>query len=151
MEGMKKSTEIVVDGRRYLCNKYPGRFALRLLTRLTKLLAKPVAMTVVAETSESEKTDRIGLIGGAIDSLMFNIDPDAFEQLVTDVLEGTSIVDGSSHRSIIFDTDFMGSMAHLAKVLKEILAFQYSDFLAAGAIDLPSLAAQMKKGKIQAL
>lgn len=147
----KKSTELDVDGKRYLCSKYPARYAVRLLSKLSKILAKPLGMVALLESSQDEFKGKVDILGNAIDALMEHVDPDTFDKLILEILEGTTFFDNGKNRPIIFDTDFQGELLHLMKLLKEVLAFQYGHFLADGAAGLPSLAALSKTGKIRAL
>ncbi len=147
-----KSQELDVDGTRYLSTKYPARYASRLFAKLFKIVGKPLSMLAIGETKQSEGKDRMDLIGGAIDALMGEVDPSNFDRLLTEILEGTTIFDANgSNRKIVFDTDFQGRMFHLMKLAKEVLTFQYGDFLEGSVAGLPDLTTLRKQGVVKAL
>ena len=64
-----------------------------------------------------------------------------------------SIFDGDTNRPIVFDIDFQGKLGHLFRLLKEILSFQYADFLGDLAAITPKIPASKKQktGRIKAL
>ncbi len=121
---MQRSTEFAVGDRRYQTTQYPATKGLKLLTRLSKIVGKPLGM-FASRLDEKATPD---LIGNAIEAMLAQVDEEIVVKLVDDILSSTQIIENSTYRPINFNIDFAGSYGHLFKVIKEILSFQYSDF-----------------------
>jgi hypothetical protein len=133
----------------YLATQYPARQALQLLIRLSKVVGKPLGILTAQTDDEQTKKN---LIGEAIDALTQKIEADETLNLVEQILKCVTIFDGDTNRQIIFDIDFQGRLGHLFKLLKEVLSFQYADFLGDLAAITPKMAASKKEnGRIKAL
>lgn len=144
----RSSEEIYVDNKRYLVTHYSGSKSLKLLHRLAKIVGEPIGLMSAQGLDSSVGPE---LIGQAIRSLTQSCTPEEFEKLARDVLEGCQVYDDESMnmRMINFDLDFSGNIGHLFKLLKEVLTFQYSDFLGGIAAVMPEPA--VKKKAIKAL
>ena len=147
---MRKDKDFYIDDVHYLVTQYPARLALQLLVRLSKIIGKPLGI-LTAQTDDEEV--KKNLIGEAIDALTQRIDADETLNLVEQLLKCVTIFDGNTNRQIIFDIDFQGRLGHLFKLLKEVLSFQYADFLGDLAAITPTMAASKKReaGRIKAL
>lgn len=139
----KVSEEILVDETKYAVTQYSAGKSLRLLTTLAKVMGEPISII-----TGSGLDAKVGpeLIGSAIKSLANSASPTEIESLAKAILEGVIIYSAEGHgRQINFDLDFAGKIGHLFKVLKAVLAFQYSDFLAGLADVMPEPAAKDKQ------
>ena len=146
---MRKDKDFYLDDVHYLATQYDATKALKLLIRLSKIIGKPLGILTSQTDNEALKQ---GLIGDAIDALTQRIDADETLNLIDQILKCVTIFDGDTNRQIIFDIDFQGKLGHLFKLLKEVLTFQYSDFLGDLAAITPKMAASKKQdGRIKAL
>lgn len=123
---MKRTTEIVVDDRTYSVSQYSATKGLKLLPKIVKVIGKPLSVLSGAGL-DAEVTGE--LLSGAIGDLADALDEGAFERMTKEILETTRMMSPES-RELVFDVDFMGRYWHLIKLLKEVISFQYNDFLA---------------------
>lgn len=148
---MRKDKELYLDGTRYIIGQYNARNAVALLVKLSKIIGKPLGILTAQTERDTEETKK-RLIGEAIEALTSRLESDETLSLIDQILKETSIIDGDTNRPIIFDIDFAGKLGHLFKLLKEILTFQYADFLGDLAAITPSMAASKREtGRIKAL
>jgi len=147
---VRKDKDFYIDEVHYLATQYPAKQALTLLVRLSKIIGKPLGILTAQTDDENVKKN---LIGEAIDALTQRIDADETLNLVEQILKCVSIFDGDTNRPIVFDIDFQGKLGHLFRLLKEILSFQYADFLGDLAAITPKIPASKKQetGRIKAL
>lgn len=140
---MRHSHDFEVDGTKYQTSHYPTGKAVRLLTKLGKIIGPSIGSL----SQQGMDTQVSGsMIGDALQKLFENIEADESEALLKEILSGTLIFTDSGNRVIVFDTDFAGSIGRLFKVAKEILQFQYSDFLAGIAEITPATLANKTAG-----
>lgn len=123
---MQRTTEFEVDGVKYATTQYPATKGLKLLTRLSKIIGKPMGVLTATGGLDAEVTP--DLIGSAIEALTSQIDEEIVDKIVKDALVSTEVLGEEGRRPLNFDIDFAGRYGHLFKVLKEVLAFQYGDF-----------------------
>lgn len=124
---MKRSADIKVDDRNYLVTQYMATRGQQLFVRLAKLFGKSVGL--IADQTKEKGSFLDVDITSVIESALLNLEPEASTLLIKEILVGTQIHDSNQVREINYDLDFAGRYLHLFKLLKEILAFQYSDFL----------------------
>ena len=142
--------EIFVDDVKYMVSKYHTPDSLRIFAIFSKLIGKPIAiLTGQGLDAEAKK----GLIAEAIDAFTEKVDPENFDKIIKDALKTTTIFKDGTNRQINFNTDFQGRTFHLLKLLKEILMFQYSDFLEEFGTIIPATVPTKapEAGRIQAL
>lgn len=143
---MQRTKEIALDGKRYDTTQYSATFGLKLLTRLSKVIGKPLAILTTTDQDSEVGAD---LISRAVEALTKEIDEDSVLTLVLDILHTTTIVaNGNERRPIEFNTDFAGCYGHLFRLIKEVLSFQYSDFF--GELAAVAPAGRAHPGKIKA-
>lgn len=122
---MIQTIEKNIDENIYTITQIPARRALKILTRLVKLLGPALAELVLANQKENENAD--SCIPKAVALLASSLDENDFENLVMSLLEGIR-KDGMELKPAIFDMEFAGKFNTLLKLLKEILQFNYGDF-----------------------
>lgn len=123
---MIRHKEFQLDGVTYITNQYTATRGLELQAKLMGVLGKPVGV-LAGGGGDSEVT--AGLIANALQALSEKVNERNIVPLVKEILETTTIQDQNGFRSIVFDTDFQGRYTHLFKLIREVLAYQFSDFL----------------------
>jgi len=137
----RESKEVKVDGVRYIFTHYNNRAGAKLLAKLLRIVGRPIGLIVgdvvesnadlmnsIKDENSSIKLTKDG-IGDMIGSLVQNVDPNDFDVLLCEILDGTTVFrsDGKNY-SVDIDIDFDLGIAHMLKVVKEVLLFQF-DFL----------------------
>lgn len=120
----KGSIDFEVDGVRYTTSSYPADAGMRLLAKLTKVIAEPIGY--FANQNPTAVVDT-GMIGNALKALANNIDPDDLISLMHEILIGTQIKADNVIREIIIDTDFSGNLDSLFEVVFYVLKFQFGN------------------------
>lgn len=134
---MQRTKELKLDDRIYFVTQYPATKGVKLLANLAKLLGKPLVMLTGGNMDTEVKPEALG---EAFESIAMQLSDDDFLDLITNILSSTQIQMDGKTRDIVFNTDFSGNYLHLFKLIKEILFFQYNDFLGqitGGSIELP--------------
>ena len=121
--------EISIDGESYVIHKLTATKSLNLMTKLTKIIGKPIMGLAMngGMSIDIESEKGAALIGEAVDGLFGRLDEAFVLQTVKEILESV-YVDGNSPVVRVFDTHFQGRMKHLFTVLYEALKVQYEDF-----------------------
>lgn len=145
---MLKSEEIVVDDRKYRVSQYTAGTGLKIFTKLAKLIGGPLSMLASKGMDAEVSGD---LLGNAVSALTSQLEPDATLALTKEILLNTQISDNDKYRDITFDYDFAGRFGHLSKLLKEILKFQYADFLGELVAITPNISASKTIQRVKAL
>lgn len=136
---MVRSEERSVDERRYVFTLFTAGKSIRMLSKLAKIVGKPLAL-IVSSGMESQVTPE--MIGSALQEMAAAASPEEFEQTCKEFLQGTKIFrDDGRATDLNFDIDFEGRIGHLSRVLKEMFSFQYSDFLGGRAAATPGFPA----------
>lgn len=133
---MQRTTELKVDGKRYVTTQYSAGKGLSLLTRLAKVVGRPLGMIVLGkiekegkDASDFDSVFTPEIFGAIIESVAGQIDEGDVVVFVQDILCTTEIIqDDGKRRKIEFNIDFAGAYGHLFRLIKEVLAFQYGDF-----------------------
>lgn len=132
---MRKISEKVIDGKKYMIGHWPVDTQLTMMTRLIKLLGEPLAMIIMGGEGSKKSILDVKLdgsvIGPAISALSLRLHEDEVKQMFRDAVSGVKC-DG---KDIEFNTHFMGRIMHLMKVATFCLRHQYQDFLE----ELPAL------------
>lgn len=144
----RKSEDFEIDGVRYSTTQYSGTKGLTLFAKIAKIAGKPIGILVGSGLDAEVKPNMIGL---AVEALTQNLEPEDFVKTIKEILEGTIIYTDGENRPIIFDKDFGGGIGHLFKLLKHVLAFQYSDFLGGIAEITPAITVRSKQNRVKAI
>ncbi len=140
----------VVDEIEYQVSNYTAKKGLKLLTRLVKVAGKPIGI-LAGGAKKMEEAGGEGVLADAIEALTQGLDEDSTLSLVMDLVDGIIINANGRERLVIFDTDFQGKLGHLFKVLKEVVQFQFSDFLGGLAAMQPAIAAKLPASTVRAM
>lgn len=125
---MKRTHQVTIDGVTYSITQYMATRGQQLLVRLLKLFGRSFGL--IADQVKDGEMDLLNLdITSVLESLVSNLEPEQSTWIIKEILAGTQIHDGTQVREINYDIDFSGRYLHLGKLLKEVLLFQYSDFL----------------------
>lgn len=115
-----------IGDRQYCITLFAPTRALKLLTRLTKLLGEPMAVMSAAEGGGPEKV--FELLPKATKALMERLgDEEAVVKLVKDLLECAT----RDRKQITFDTEFQGRLGDMMKLLSKVVEIQFQDFFKA--------------------
>jgi hypothetical protein len=131
-----------VDGQDYEFQQFGADKALRLLTRLMKIIGEPMAIGVGALQGPGSLLDKNvdgGVLGKAVRALSEKLDEDSVITLVKEFVgEGACVCNGAK---VIFNTHYEARLGHMFKVLKAALEVQYGDFFVdlKGSLGSPSL------------
>lgn len=124
---MKRTEQVNLDGVTYSITQYPATRGQQLLVKLMKVFGKSLGL--LADQAKGG-VDLMSLeVTSVIEALVANLEPEESTALIKEILTGTQVHDGGHIREINFDLDFAGRYLHLGKLLKEVLVFQYGDFL----------------------
>ena len=131
----KKYEEADIDGFKVVVNQYSATEGFKILTKLTKMLGPSIAKATGGLTGSSLMDMEIadGAIGGAIDSLVMQLDPDSNLQLILRLLASTT-VDNQPIVKESFDLLFQGKIFSVFKIIKFALEVNYKDFLGEGGL-----------------
>lgn len=133
---MIKTERRAIDGQVYHITQYNTDLGLTLLGKLEVAFGKSIGMIMdAALKGRSGESEFVSVAGNVdlsllLDSLLGKITPQELPGLAREILSTTQVEDQGMKRNLIFEADFAGAYKHLFKVLKEILLYQYSDFLA---------------------
>lgn len=139
-----------VDDIEYQVSNYTAKKGLKLLTRLVKVAGRPIGI-LAGGASKMEEVGGEGIVADAIEALAQGLDENSTLSLIMDLVEGIIINADGRERLVVFDTDFQGKLGHLFKVLKEIVQFQFSDFLGGLAAMRPAIAAKLPVSTVRAM
>ena len=126
----RQPEKIIVDNETYIVGLMDPKTALRILTRLTKLLGEPlVAFLSNVDPADPKKSildSQISpdVIANALRGLVGRLD----EDMVIETAEQLCTVVLYKGKPVQFDTHFMGRIGHMVKVIGKVLKVQYSDF-----------------------
>lgn len=167
---MKKSEQKDIDGDVYEFFPMPPKVALRVLTRLSKLVLEPLGMFGDAikgdqgGNSGAEKSDGERAVGmldkksppdvfaKAAKVLVERLDEDEVTSTIETVLSATTVhvqrvsEGDKGTRPLRFDLDFAGRPGHLLKVFVAGLEVQFGDFFGASGGGLGALVARARQG-----
>lgn len=142
----REKKEFSVDGIRFESNQFGGVKGNLIFAKLLKLIGEPIA----AVTGKSKK-EVDNVIQYAVSALSENLEPDQFCDLVNLLLSETFIYTESEFRRINIDEDFAGKILLQLKVIKEVLAFNYSDFLAVVAFNTTETESKATQKTVKAI
>ncbi|MFY0735615.1 phage tail assembly chaperone [Aurantimonas sp. NFXS3] len=143
-----------IDGVLYSVTPILAKRALVLQARLTKVLGPAMPAMVKAFASrvdpktatdaQKAEADRIAMEAGlqALRDISESIDPEAFGNLIEDIVQLAEVQEGGRYRRVIMDQDFTGNLQGILPVVGFVLQEQFGDFFTAltanGARKLPA-------------
>lgn len=147
----------VIDDREYDFYPMPPKLAVKVLTRLTKIIGRPLAELSGLVKGEND-LDKIldnpmgmAIAARAASALVNNLEEDqvlvTIEQLLGPVHVKTPETQGTI--PIQFDVHFEGRIGHLLKVVTAALEVNYSDFFAGNAVLAGIMARARRAGSIR--
>lgn len=118
---MKYSVEVQVDEVKYTVNMMTASRSIRLLAKLAKILGEPLSLLAAGKGDQQKAID---LLPNAVKAIAQRMDEDQVESMIKELVGTCSI----GPNPIQFETHFQGRIAHLFKLLPQILKVQYGDF-----------------------
>ena len=115
--------EKTINGSKYTTTQFPAMRALRLQTKLIKLLGPSLAC--VFSSYDQKNPDKN--LAEAIKMLADVLDEDTFEKLVLEILQMTR-KSGFELKKENIDSEFAGNLNELFKVIQFVLEANFSDF-----------------------
>lgn len=125
MAQLEKKT---IEGQVYEFSKFGAKQALRMLTRLTKIVGEPLAIAASAAKGDGEFLDRKvdpQVIGKAVHALVTKLDENEVIDICEELAANGVLCNG---KQIIFDKHYE-NLGLLFKVLQAGLEVQYGNFL----------------------
>lgn len=122
-----------IDGKQITVTPFFGLTSLTHKTRIIKLLGPGVngLFKIDIKSLKNIKEADIGFIGFAISQLCEKLNPDEFASFILDLLSSTRI-DGVEIKKAVFDTEFMGNLTFMYKILWFVLEVNWGDFFEGG-------------------
>ena len=122
---MRQPVEKEIDGHSITITMLQPDKALKILTRLVKVVGEPLA--VFAEAGGLEAAVTGDLIKKAVQSLGEKLDEDDVVKTVMELMD--CVIIGGKQGKAVFNVHFAGNLGHLFKVLAAVLEVQFGDFL----------------------
>lgn len=117
-----KYKEIEIGGSRYTIRMFTPTKALKVLTRLTKLVGEPLA-----QAANGMDKDLAEVLPRIVHTLIERLDEQEVERLIKEDLIDAVLFEGVPVKQI-FDLHFQGRIGDLFKVLIEVVKYNYQDF-----------------------
>lgn len=115
-----------IEDRVYTINLFAPTKAVKLLTRLTRLVGEPIAVMSQAEGGKPEKV--LEILPKATRALMERLgDEEEVLSLVKDLLANTT----RDKKNIVFDSEFHGRLGAMMKLLTKVIEVNFEDFFKA--------------------
>ena len=133
---MIQTEKRTINGAEWEVTQWPGRHALRMQTRLAKLLGPALARAADGlGDAQAEVLDANVDIAAAVDALVARLDENQVSQLVEDMLNSTQVNGKPASRPEVFDLHFAGNLGELYAGLAFVLEVNFGSlFTAARAI-----------------
>lgn len=128
---MIETKEKEINGVLYSVTQLPARRALRLQSKLVKLLGSSVA-NLFSEGSTNK--DLLKAFPKAVTALSNQLDEKSFDNLVNELVEYNLRIDGKEFNIRDFDLFFSGKLNDLFLLLAFILQVNFMDFFLTGGI-----------------
>lgn len=126
---MQESKTVTVNGKAYQVYHIPPTAALRNYLKLQKLLLGPVGEAINSAGSLKDigaSLDKDIDLGKALGKLAESINPDELTALFKELIELGAR--DSAGLPIVFETHFMGNIADVFGLVKEVISFNYPNF-----------------------
>lgn len=126
---MIETKEKYISGVKYTSTQFPARRALKLKTKLIKILAPSVFTGIGAASSQSILDVSLDspLLGKAVEMLVNRLDEDTMVNLVMEMLSSTRR-EGKELSDTHFDMVYAGNFAELYKALYFVLEVNFGSF-----------------------
>lgn len=119
--------ELTLDEFSYTITMLNADEGLKLLTKLTKLIGKPL---MELSKTQADQANALEHIKNAVGLLTEKMDEDEVLSLIKRLLDCVIMKgDGSMSVKTKFNTHFRGRLGHLFKLLVEVVNHNFSDFL----------------------
>lgn len=128
-----------VDGQTYQIEQFGPTKAIKVLTKLVKIVGEPLALAIGGAGLSKEAQAEI--FGKAIGAISTRINEEEVVGMLKTLAE--SCLKGDQGAKINFELDFAGKLGHLFKLCKAVLEVQYGDFLG----ELVDLSGSLKKAE----
>lgn len=117
-----------INGSIYTVTQLPARRALRLKAKLIKVFGPVLAQffVTVSDSKDDESTQKNNIVK-AVEMLGEHLDPNEFENLVVELLQGVR-KGGMELTPAIIDLEFAGDMSSLYQVLWFVIEVNFSNF-----------------------
>ncbi len=129
---MRQLIKKTIDGEKYSFGCLPATTSLRILTKLSKMIASPIAGALGTGSLQEilERDLNIPLIVGMMADRM---DEDEIIGIIK-TLASQILHEPTGAIGECFDTFFSGRVAHLIKVIQASLEAEYSDFFGGNGV-----------------
>ena len=117
--------QCTIDGINYQFSHYSGTKATTLFAKIVKFLGGGLSASSIFEKEVNATT--LGIL--FVQAMASAVNPVEFTEMAKEIVNGSHIDDKGNFRPINYDLDFQGKIGHLFKFIKEMLFFQYNDFL----------------------
>ena len=138
-----------IKGREYQIYYMPPKKAIKILSRLLKIVGKGISgalSTANTETTTEKFFDQEINIGGLVEGLIERLDENSVLSLIDELLVHVEIDNGEGNfRKINFEQDFHRKLADLFLVLKEVIVINYADFFGEASATAKAGAGTKKK------
>lgn len=134
---MRKIEELKIGDETYLFGHWDPEHALRMFTRLVKLIGEPMARILIGVTNETKKKggldkeiseeEQLALVGPAITSLAARLDEDEVVSFFKDAQEQVKC--GGVEVRNEFKHHYTGKLGAMMTVTIHQVRFQFKDFL----------------------
>ena len=131
-----------IDGVLYTVTPILAKRAVVLQAKLTKVIgpALPALISALANRTDEAAQQKAAI--DALNAIAATIDPEAFGDLVEEIVQLAEVQDGGRYRRVIMDQDFTGNLQGILPVVGFVLQEQFGDFFTAltanGARKLPA-------------
>jgi hypothetical protein len=138
-----KAEQRTIDGVGYTCTQMPAMTAVRVMTRLAKMIGEPVVRLVADMFAEDKgekkmtvKLPSLKKIMLSVSELFIGLDEDIVQLTIEDMFRGKGLLtcDNIAEQGIAgdvfdqFDIHFAGRMGHLLKVIQFGMEVNFRDF-----------------------
>lgn len=132
---MRETIKVQIDDQNYAITHLPPGQALKIMSRLTKLIGGPAGKALISGGDfgglmNSDVSDALPLVGELIAALSERLDEDMILDTIKELLSTVHIVNGDKQVPVMnmFDVQFTGKTFHLLKLVKSTLEVNYGDF-----------------------
>lgn len=129
---MRQLIKKTIDGEKYSFGCLPATTSLRVLTKLSKIIANPIAGAIGTGTLR-ENLERELNIPMVVGMLADRMDEDEIIGIIK-TLASQILHEPTGAIEPCFDTYFSGRMGHLLKVIQASLEAEYSDFFGVNGV-----------------
>lgn len=126
MNNTQSYKEYTIDGIQYTIQMLPAEQGLKVCSRLLKLIGEPLAELIKVQ---GDKTKIFEVLPLAIKSLIQNLHEEEVVALAKTLCSCVSKAGTSANLDREFNLYFRGRYGHLFKILKEVVEYNFSDFL----------------------